>query len=206
MNKDWFVLNTLTGQENKVLTSIEARKKLEGMEEYIGQCVIPTEKFTETKNGKKRTIKRKIFPGYVLVELALYDESQGVDKSTGRKHVYDRTWTFLRLTPGLIPSWLTNYPQPLKPAEVEAIFSNKPKGPGSEDKARPKVIFNVDDTVKLNDGAFMGMTGVVTMVDPDRCKLRVEVAVFSRKTPVDVEYWQVEKVSPEELAEEASQS
>lgn len=200
MKLEWFVLNTLTGQENKVLQSIEARKGVEGMEEYIGRCEIPMDKIVETKNGKKRAIKKKIFPGYVFVELALYDDTKSVDKATGRKAVYERTWQFLRMTPGLIPSWLTNYPQPLKPAEVEAIFSTKPKGPSEEEKARPRVIFEEGETVKLNDGAFMGMMGIVTMVDPDRGKLRVEVAVFSRKTPVDVEYWQVEKVSPEDLA------
>ena len=73
MEKNWFVLHTLTGQENKAQKSIEARVKLERMEEYVGKCVIPTERVTEKKNGKKRTITKKFFPGYVLCELALYD-------------------------------------------------------------------------------------------------------------------------------------
>ena len=97
MTKPWFVLHTLTGQENKVQKSIGARIKLERMEEFVGRCVIPTERVSEKKNG--RTIKkiRKFFPGYVLCELALYDESRGPDEN-GRKAIYERTWQFLRET------------------------------------------------------------------------------------------------------------
>jgi len=204
MKKEWFVLHTLTGKENKVLESITARKRLESMEEYIGQCLIPMEKVTETKNGKKRTIKKKIFPGYVLVEMALYDESGAVDKSNGKRTVVERTWQFLRETPGVIGSWLTQRPLPLTQAEVDAILSDKPVD--GEEKPRPKVTFNVDDTVKINEGAFMGLKGLVSMVDPDKGKLKVEVSVFSRKVPVDVDYWQVEKVPVEEMDNETPAS
>jgi transcriptional antiterminator NusG len=204
MKKEWFVLHTLTGKENKVLESITARKRLESMEEYIGQCLIPMEKVTETKNGKKRTIKKKIFPGYVLVEMALYDESGAVDKSNGKRTVVERTWQFLRETPGVIGSWLTQRPLPLTQAEVDAILSDKPVD--GEEKPRPKVTFNVDDTVKINEGAFMGLKGLVSMVDPDKGKLKVEVSVFSRKVPVDVDYWQVEKVSVEDMDNETPAS
>ena len=79
MTKQWFVLHTLTGQEGKAFKSIDARIKLEHVEEYIGRCVIPTEKVVEKKNGKKRTITRRVFPGYLLCELALYDNSRGLD-------------------------------------------------------------------------------------------------------------------------------
>ena len=84
MKKDWFVLHALTGQENKVQKSILARTKLEDMGEYIGDCIIPTERVTEKKDGKTRTYKKKFFPGYVLVQLALYDEARGIDPATGR--------------------------------------------------------------------------------------------------------------------------
>ena len=90
MEKNWFVLHTLTGQENKAQKSIEARVKLERMDEYVGKCVIPTERVTEKKNGKKRTITKKFFPGYVLCELALYDEAKGVDEN-GKKAIYEQT-------------------------------------------------------------------------------------------------------------------
>ena len=200
MDKQWFVLHTLTGQENKAQKSIEARVKLERMEDYIGRCVIPTEKVSEKKNGKKRTITKKFFPGYVLAELALYDEAKGIDEN-GRKAIYERTWQFLRETPGVIGFVGGDRPMPLKQAEVDAILSNKPAG--APDVERPKIDFSVDETVKVTVGPFQGQKGQVSMVDPDKGRLRVEVNVFSRKVPVDVEYWQVEKVSIEEAFEEA---
>ena len=92
MEKEWFVLQTLTGKETNVCDLINARKRQEGMEDLIGRCVVPEEKVTETKNGKKRTFKRKVFPGYVLVEMALYDRAKGFDRETGRRAVVDRTW------------------------------------------------------------------------------------------------------------------
>ena len=198
MVKQWFVLHTLTGQENKAQKSIEARVKLERMEEYIGRCVIPTERVTEKKDGKKRTITKKFFPGYVLCEFALYDEAKGVDEN-GRKAIYERTWQFIRETPGVIGFVGGDRPQPLKQSEVDSILLDRPSAGAMAE--RPKVDFSVDETVKINDGAFMGLTGQVSMVDPDKGKLKVEVAVFGRKVPVDVEYWQVEKIPLEATLE-----
>ncbi|MBO6121170.1 MAG: transcription termination/antitermination factor NusG [Kiritimatiellae bacterium] len=198
MVKQWFVLHTLTGQENKAQKSIEARVKLERMEEYIGRCVIPTERVTEKKDGRKRTITKKFFPGYVLAELALYDEAKGLDEN-GKKAIFERTWQFLRETPGVIGFVGGDRPQPLKQSEVDSILLDRPSAGAMAE--RPKVDFSVDETVKINDGAFMGLTGQVSMVDPDKGKLKVEVAVFGRKVPVDVEYWQVEKVPVEETLE-----
>ena len=200
MEKQWFVLHTLTGQENKAQRSIEARVKLERMEDFIGRCVVPTERVTEKKNGRKRTIVKKFFPGYCLCELALYDESRGLDEN-GKKAIYERTWQFLRETPGVIGFVGGDRPQPLKQSEVDAILLDKPSG--GQGIERPKVVFNVDEAVKIVDGAFMGLTGLVSVVDPDRDKLKVEVQVFGRKVPVDVEYWQVEKVPIEETFESA---
>ena len=198
MVKQWFVLHTLTGQENKAQKSIEARVKLERMEEFIGRCVIPTERVTEKKDGKKRTITKKFFPGYVLAELALYDEAKGLDEN-GKKAIFERTWQFLRETPGVIGFVGGDRPQTLKQSEVDSILLDRPSTGAMAE--RPKVDFSVDETVKISDGAFMGLTGQVSMVDPDKGKLKVEVAVFGRKVPVDVEYWQVEKVPVEETLE-----
>ena len=198
MNKQWFVLHTLTGQENKAQKSIDARVKLERLEDFIGRCIIPTERVTEKKNGKKRTITKKFFPGYVLCELALYDEAKGVDEN-GKKAIYERTWQFLRETPGVIGFVGGDRPQPLKQSEVDAILLDKPQGASTVE--RPKVNFSVDETVKITDGAFMGLTGQISMVDPDKGKLKVEVQVFGRTVPVDAEYWQVEKVALEETLE-----
>jgi len=198
MKKEWFVLQTLTGKENKVRDSIRARVPMEGMEEYIGECQIPTEKVTDTKDGKKRVLTKKVFPGYVLVQLALYQEGAGIDKDTGARAVVPETWQFLRETPGVIGSWLQQRPMPLRDEEVEAILSNKPVDVAS--RPRPNIEFAVGQTVKIKEGAFLGQEGVVTMVDPDKGKLTVEVQIFGRKAPVDAEYWQVEKVTLEEMA------
>ena len=197
MKKEWFVLHTLTGQENKVQKSIVARTRLEAMGEYVGECVIPTEKVTEKKNGKSRTVTKKFFPGYLLCELALYDAEKGVD-SQGKKAIYDRTWQFLRETPGLIGFVGGERPMPLKQSEMDAILSTGKGGGKAEPPPRPKVLFNVNDTVKVIDGPFQGQVGQVSVVDP-KGKLTVEVQIFSRKTPVDVEYWQVEKMSDEDI-------
>ena len=202
MNKQWFVLHTLTGQELKAQRSIEARVKLERMEDYIGRCVIPTERVTEKKNGKKRTLTKKFFPGYVLAELALYDESRGLDEN-GKKAIFERTWQFLRETPGVIRFVGGDRPTPLKQQEVDAILLDKPQSGAVQ--SRPKVVFSVDETVKIVDGAFMGLTGQVSVVDPDKGKLKVEVNIFNRKVQVDVEYWQVEKVAVEETFEAVKQ-
>ena len=195
MDKQWFVLHTLTGQENKAQKSIVNRIKMERMEDFIGKRVVPTERVTEKKNGKKHTVTKKVFPGYLICELALYDEAKGLDEN-GRKAIYDRTWQFLRETPGVIGFVGGDRPMPLKQAEVDAILLDKPAG--AAERERPNVVYNVDETVKITDGAFMGLTGQITMVDPDKGKLKVEVNIFNRKVQVDVEYWQVEKVAIEE--------
>ena len=192
MEKQWFVLHVLTGQEGKSQQSILARVKLERMEDYVGRCVIPTEKVVTKKNGVKRMMTKRIFPGYVLCELALYDEKGGVDE-LGRKAIYERTWQFLRSTPGVIGFVGGDRPKPLTKTEVDNILSDKPAAAREQD--RPKVDFSVGETVKINDGAFMGLTGQVSMVDPDKGKLKVEVQIFSRMVQVDVEDWQVEKVA-----------
>ncbi len=198
MKKEWFVLHTLTGQENKVQKNILARVKLEDMAEYVGQCIIPTERVQEKKNGKTRTVTKKFFPGYVLIEIALYDETKGIDPVTRKKAVIERTWQFLRSTPGFIGFVGGERPMPLRQDEVDAILSNKPAD--AAEKPRPKVDYHINEIVKVNDGPFLGLTGTVNMVDPDKGKLKVEVSIFNRKVLVDAEYWQVEKVAVEEIA------
>ena len=200
MEKQWFVLHTLTGQELKAQKSILRRIQLERMEDYVGRCEIPTEKVSEKKNGRKRTVVRRVFPGYVLCELALYDEKKGYDEK-GRKAIFERTWQFLRETPGVIGFVGGERPVPLKKSEVDAVLSDKPAT--GADTERQKVQISVDETVKIIDGAFMGLTGQVSMVDPDKDKLKVEVNIFNRKVQVDVESWQVEKVAIEETIEPA---
>ena len=182
MEKQWFVLQALTGQEQKVKRSIESRVKMEDMGEYIGDVIIPMEKITEVKNGVKRTTLRKFFPGYVLCQLALYNES---------RKILEPTWRFLKETAGVIGFVGGERPMPLPLAEVESIVS---QATIVKEKVKPKVSFDPGETVKITNGPFMNFNGTVDEVDPDRGKLKVSVAIFGRSAPVELEYWQVEKV------------
>lgn len=186
MIKQWFVLHTLTGQELKVRRSIEARVRLEEMGNYIGEVMIPTEKVSEVKNGKKTTITRKFFPGYVLINLALYQEN---------REVIEPTWRFLKETPGVIGFIGGDRPMPLSAKEVDDILNQTAE---KEEKVKPKVIYEPGEAVKIIDGPFMSFVGTVDEVDPDRGKLKVSVAIFGRSAPVELEYWQVERADIEE--------
>lgn len=181
MKKDWFVLHTLTGQEYKVQESIRRRVKQEEMEEFIGEVVIPTEKVSEVKKGVKSTTTRKFFPGYVLVNMALYDES---------RQLRDKAWYFIRETAGIIGFVGGEKPVPLKPSEVDVIFNQVEE---KKESVKPKVVFEPGETVKITDGPFLNFSGVVEEVDPHRGKLKVSVAIFGRSAPVELEYWQVER-------------
>ncbi len=180
MDKEWFVLHTLTGQENKVQESIRRRLKQEEMEEYVGDVVIPTEKVSEVKKGVKSTSTRKFFPGYVLVNMALYDSEH---------QLRERAWHFIRETQGIIGFVGGERPVPLKPEEVEVIFHQVEE---KRDQVKPKIAFEPGETVKITDGPFLNFSGVVEEIDPDRGKLKVSVAIFGRSAPVELEYWQVE--------------
>ncbi len=181
MDKQWFVLHTLSGQENKVKGSIERRRKQEEMEDYIDEVLIPTEKVSEVKQGKKTTTTRKFYPGYVLVHMALYDE---------QKHLIDRTWYFTQQTPGIIGFVGGEKPVPLRPKEVDSILLQIEE---KKERVKPKVVFEPGETVKITDGPFLNFNGVIEEVDPDRGKLKVSVSIFGRSAPVELEYWQVER-------------
>ncbi|MCE9614143.1 MAG: transcription termination/antitermination protein NusG [Lentisphaerae bacterium] len=181
MNKDWYVLHTLTGQEYKVQESIRRRIKQEAMDEFIGDVVIPTEKVSEVKKGVKSTTTRKFFPGYVLVNMALYDEN---------RQLRDKAWYFIRETQGIIGFVGGEKPVPLKPSEVDVIFHQVEE---KKESVKPKVVFEPGETVKITDGPFLNFSGVVEEVDPNRGKLKVSVAIFGRSAPVELEYWQVER-------------
>lgn len=181
---DWYVLHTLTGQEQKVQKSILARVKSEEMGEYIGDAVIPVERVSEVRNGKKTTITRKVFPGYVLVQLKLYDK---------RHEFLEPTWRFLRATNGFLGFIGGDKPMPLTPEEVANIINPNGEDELAAKKAKPKVKYDPGETVKITDGPFMSFCGTVDEVDPEHGKLKVSVAIFGRSAPVELEYWQVER-------------
>jgi transcriptional antiterminator NusG len=181
MDKQWFVLHTLTGQEQKVKESITRRIKQEEMGEFIDEVIIPTEKVSEVKKGVRSTTTRKFFPGYVLAHMSLYDEE---------KQLRDKAWYFIRETSGIIGFIGGEKPVPLPPEEVEIILHQVED---KKDKVKLKVVFEPGETVKIIDGPFLNFNGVVEEVDPNRGKLKVSVAIFGRSAPVELEYWQVER-------------
>jgi len=182
MNKQWFVIHTLTGQENKVRESIQRRLQLEEMAELVGEVIIPTEKVSEVKRGVKTTTTRKFFPGYVLLNIALYDDE---------RNLIERSWHFVKETTGVIGFVGGERPMPLLAEEVDVVLNQVEE---KKEKVAPKVAYEAGETVKISDGPFLNFNGVVEEVDPSRGKLKVSVAIFGRTAPVELEYWQVEHV------------
>jgi len=181
MQKEWFVIHTLTGQEMKVRESIMKRLKQEEMGDYVDEVVIPTEKVSEVKKGVRSTSTRKFFPGYVLVHMALYGDDHTLE---------EKSWHFIRETPGIIGFIGGDKPVSLRPEEVEMVLH---QAEDRKEKVKPKVVFEPGETVKITDGPFLNFSGVVEEVDPQRGKLKVSVAIFGRSAPVELEYWQVER-------------
>ena len=181
MQKQWFVLHVLSGQEARVKESIDRRSRQEELTDLVGEVLIPTEKVSEVKRGKKTTSTRKFFPGYVLINIALYDES---------RKLVDKTWYFMQETPGIIGFIGGERPVPLRPEEVDSIMQQIEE---KKEKVKPKVSFQPGETVKINDGPFLNFNGVIDEIDPERGKLKVSVSIFGRSAPVELEYWQVEK-------------
>jgi transcriptional antiterminator NusG len=180
MRNQWFIIQTLSGQEHKVKESIEKRVKADEMQDYVKEVLVPMEKVVEVRNNKKTVSNRKLWPGYVFVDMVLLDED---------KRVIEKPWYFIRETQGVI-GFLSDPPQPTPTEEVDAI---KKQIEQSEETEKPKVNFNVGETIKINNGPFLNFSGVIEEIDPERGKLKVTVNIFGRNTAVELEYWQVEK-------------
>ncbi|HTV62475.1 MAG TPA: transcription termination/antitermination protein NusG [Verrucomicrobiae bacterium] len=180
MRNEWFIVQTLSGQEQKVKESIEKRVKADEMQEYVKEVLVPMEKVVDVRGGKKTVTSRKLWPGYVFVDMVLLDED---------RRVIEKPWYFIRETQGVI-GFLSDPPQPTPTDEVEAI---KAQISASEETEKPKVNFDVGETIKINNGPFLNFSGVIEEIDPERGKLKVTVNIFGRNTPVELEYWQVEK-------------
>lgn len=177
MEKNWYVVHTYSGYENKVKTNLEKRVESMGMQDKIFRVVVPEEEETDFKNGKKKVIKRKVFPGYVLVELVMTDDS----------------WYVVRNTPGVTgfvgSSGAGSKPTPLLPEEINSILKHL----GLNE--RPMDIdFEVGETVKVKEGPFANFSGAIEEIDNDKAKVKVLVNMFGRDTPVELEYTQVEKI------------
>jgi transcriptional antiterminator NusG len=179
----WFALHTLSGQEGKVKTYIEKFKKSEELDDDIIEVLLPTEVVSEVKNGKKTTKTRKLYPGYVFINMRLYD---------AQNKIINRPWYFVKETTGVIGFVGGENPAPLRQAEVDEIRARIEAASGKE---VPKVSYEVGENVKINDGAFANLTGRIDEIDPERGKLKISVSIFGRFTPVELEYWQVERIT-----------
>jgi transcriptional antiterminator NusG len=180
--EQWYVVHVLAGQEQKVLENISRRIQAEEMADYVYKVLVPTERVSEVRGRQKRETKRKFYPGYVIANMWLLDDD-------GK--LVDKTWYFIRETAGVINfAGAKDRPIPMRPKEVESMLAQIRE---SEDSVKPKIAFEVGDSVKVADGPFESQTGIVEEIDPERGKLRVSVTIFGRATPVDLEYWQVEK-------------
>jgi transcriptional antiterminator NusG len=181
-NEQWYAVQVLSGQENKVHDNLVRRIKTEEMSDVIFEVLVPTERVSEIKRGKKTETVRKLMPGYVIMNMYLLDESN---------QLVSKAWYFVRETPGVLGfAGTKDRPVPMKPSEVETLLAQVRI---KDEKAKPKITFEVGETVKVADGPFQNQTGVVEEVDPERGKLRVSVSIFGRSTPVELEYWQVER-------------
>jgi transcriptional antiterminator NusG len=182
MEKQWFVIHTLTGKENKVRESLLRRIVPEEMGDLVGDVTIPSEKVTEVKKGKKSTMTRMFYPGYVLIQISLYDDKGKLN---------EKAWYYVNDTPGVIGFVGGSRPAPLRSREVESIlFQIEDK----KEKVKPKVTFEPGETVKIIDGPFLNFNGAIEEVDPEKGKLKILVSIFGRTAPVELEYWQVERV------------
>jgi transcriptional antiterminator NusG len=177
----WYALHVLSGQEKKVKESLERRAKTEEMGDLIREVVIPTERVSEVKRGKKIESERKLHPGYVYVNMFLRDDE---------KKLVERTWYFVRETNGVIGFADGDNPQPIRADEVETMLGQMRE---REEKVLPKIAFTVGDKVKVGDGPFQNQEGLIEAVDMDRGKLKVSVNMFGRSTSLELEYWQVDK-------------
>ena len=170
---DWFVIHCYSGYENKVRHNLEQRIETMGMKDMIFDVVVPTQEEIEVRDGKRRTVERHIFPGYVLVNMLLTEES----------------WYVVRNTPGVTGFvGMGNNPTPLRPEEVAQIVKRM-----EADAPTVKVTFKVGERVRIVDGPFNDFRGVVAEIDMERTKVRVMVSFFGRETPVELDFLQVEK-------------
>ena len=177
----WYIIHTLSGQEQKVLDSINKRVDVEEMGAHIEEVFVAKEKVVDVRGGEKKVSMKKLFPGYVFIHVNLRDDEH---------KIIPEPMNFIKDTPGAIGFVGGDQPEPTPDDEIADI---KRRIADSEDLERPKVEFEVGETVKINHGAFEGNNGIVEEIDPEKGRLKVTVNIFGRNTPVDVAYWEVDK-------------
>lgn len=176
MAKHWYVVHAYSGFEQQVKRSLEERVKRKGLDDKFGEILVPTEEVVEMREGQKRKSERKFFPGYVLVQMEMNDE----------------TWHLVKDAPKVLGfiGGTGDKPTPITEKEAMSILQRVQEG---VDKPRPKVLFEPGEMVRIIDGPFNDFNGVVEEVDYEKSKMRVSVLIFGRSTPVELEFGQVEK-------------
>ncbi|MEN9629808.1 MAG: hypothetical protein RJA10_3036 [Pseudomonadota bacterium] len=176
-NKRWYIVHAYSGMEKAVERNLRERIDRAGMQDKFGRILVPTEEVVELKNGKKTVTERRIYPGYVLVEMEMADDTWHLVKHTSK-------------VTGFIGG-ARNRPAPISEAEVAKIVSQMQEG---IDKPRPKVEWTVGELVRVKEGPFTDFNGAVEEVNYEKSKVRVSVTIFGRATPVELDFSQVEKV------------
>ena len=174
MSKKWYVVHAYSGFEKSVQRTLLDRISRAGMTDQFGQILVPVEEVVEMKSGQKNISERKFFPGYVLVEMDMTDD----------------TWHLVKNTPKITGFLGGTSPNPIKESEIQNISTAMTEGAS---RSKPRVNYDVGDSVRVNDGPFANFSGSVVEVKPEKQKLRVNVSIFGRATPVELDYSQVEK-------------
>jgi transcriptional antiterminator NusG len=175
----WFVVHTYAGYENKVKSNLESRIQSMNMEDRIYEVVIPMEDVVELKNNKRVVVQKKVFPGYLLVRMELDDDS----------------WFVVRNTSGVTGFvGLGAKPTPLSRKDVETFLGVQPEGVEQTKKSRPRVEWQVGESVRVKEGPFADFSGTISEIDEDRLKVKVLVNIFGRETPVELEFTQIAKL------------
>ena len=177
MTKRWYVVHAYSGMEKSVARALKERVERAGMQDKFGQILVPTEEVVEMRNGQRTITERRFFPGYVLVEMEMTDDTWHLVKSTAK-------------VTGFVGGQ-GNRPAPISEKEVEKIMAQMQEG---VEKPRPKVLFEVGEMVRVKDGPFTDFNGNVEEVNYEKSRVRVSVTIFGRATPVELEFGQVEKL------------
>jgi transcriptional antiterminator NusG len=177
MTKRWYVVHAFSGMEKSVSRAIQERVDRAGMQDQFGQILVPTEEVVEVRGGKKALSERRFFPGYVLVEMEMNEQTWHLVKNTNK-------------VTGFVGGTASK-PTPISQAEVDKIMAQVQEG---VEKPRPKVLFEVGEVVRVKEGPFTDFNGNVEEVNYEKNRLRVSVTIFGRSTPVELEFGQVEKL------------
>jgi transcriptional antiterminator NusG len=174
---EWYILKVQSNREDSTAEALKRRIMLQGMEKWFGEVIVPKEQVTDFKGGKKRVVSRKLYPGYILVQMALNDE----------------TWFLVRETGGIGDfTGSAGRPSPMLPQDVAKLLHKKEET--AADAPKLKINFKKGDRVKINEGTFENFEGEVEQIDEANGRVTVMLSIFGRSTPVDIEYWHIETV------------